>query len=317
MFIIMYQTLELFYVELTWIKYHRVKKAGTAMCLHVMIQKAKAHSAILKVRLQKLNKVNLPSLNTMIKHVEKICETSLSWEASLTHGCIFKLSMPGGVVDQQKMQNNRNILRSKILETCKPIIGKKSKFKAKIQIPKMYIDVRDVIFELRAKKPFFKVDYIIDCLEQKYEESSDSDSEQDLSSAQNYVDDDMVINALEFLNDCSDIIFFREARLVFVNVSWVVSLISRLLIHTENRNTCIVTTNDLLSSWKDILVGDKRGNYENSTFGEEIARLEVRERPRPNMKSNSLMLILKKVTLILTLINCLRILKIKLSACII
>ena len=225
----------------------------------------------------------------MIKHVEKIYETSLSWEASLRHGCVFKLSMPGGAcADQQKMQNNRNILRSKILETCKPIIGKKSKFKAKIQIPKMYIDVRDVIFELRAKKPFFKVDYIIDCLEQKYEESSDSDSEQDLSSAQNYVDDDMVINALEFLNDCSDIIFFRDARLVFVNVSWVVSLISCLLIHTENRNTCIVTTHDLLSSWKDLLVEDKRENYESSIFGEEIARLEVREGVNPNLKSNSL-----------------------------
>ena len=75
----------------------------------------------------------------------------------------------------------------------------------------MYLDVRDLIFEECAHASIFTVGDIVDKLYTKYEEDEADDDAND-------VDEEIVINALEFLNDRSDY-FFKDVQLVFVNVS--------------------------------------------------------------------------------------------------
>jgi Leucine-rich repeat (LRR) protein len=236
--------------------------------LDIMIRKAKERNAILKVRLEKLNKVNLPSLNNMIRRVERIYKTSQKWEESLCRGCIIRLSMPiGGGVDKTKMQNNRKVLQSKISEICDQLLLKERNKKTSNAVPRLYLEVRDLIFELRGKQPFFKVDDIVENLQIKYEEDSSDGSnnsnnsdydEEGSTDLSQYVDEEVVMNALEFLNDRSDIIFFKNVELVFVNISWVVLLIKYLVTHIENRNTYVVTTEDLFCSWREILNVDQQ-----------------------------------------------------------
>ncbi len=210
-----------------------------------LLEKALARNTILKIRLEKINSLNLPSLNPMIRKIERIYKTSLRWQQTLIDEDIIKLSMSKNA-EEKTIQSNRKILQSRISKICDALLKKEKRKMVRNKVPTMYLDVRDLIFEECARRPFFTVGDIVDKLYTKYEEDEADDDAND-------VDEEIVINALEFLNDRSDIIFFKDVQLVFVNVSWIVLLVNSLVNHTENRETFDLTTEDLFQSWNKIL----------------------------------------------------------------
>ena len=198
-----------------------------------LLEKTEAAHKFLFQKIQNLKERNHSELEQHIEQLERIYQTEETWIGCLKDGKAI-VSMTCREDNEQYFKTS-SAFRSRIFQECDSLRkGQMNKL-----VPEVWVKIRDIVIKWENNQtPFVLVDEIENRLK-------DDD--------ENYAcDSEDITQALLFLNDCGEIVFF-EPNIVFVSVVWIVGLLKQLLSNKGSDIEYNLSNDELKKRWNTYL----------------------------------------------------------------